>query len=77
MLCGDRAGEDERILADVADQPPDGLARDGLSGTPPIRAVPAVGWTSRIMVRSQVVLPHPDRPATPIVSPWRITIETP
>ena len=45
---GDRAREDERILADIADQPADGLAGDGLSrGTPPIEAVPAVGCTSR------------------------------
>ena len=30
MFCGDRAGEDERVLADVADQLADGLAADRL-----------------------------------------------
>src|SRR5208337_2622871 len=33
-IGGDRSREDERILADVADQPPDGLARDGLKRNP-------------------------------------------
>src|SRR3954468_3700536 len=47
------------------------------SGTPPTSAVPPVGWTSRIRQRSHGVLPHPDRPATPIVSPCRMVIETP
>src|SRR5919108_4350928 len=39
--------------------------------------VPSVGSRSRIMVRPSVVLPHPDSPTSPTVSPFLISRSTP
>ena len=39
------------------------------SGTPRSQTLPPVGCNSRISTLSQVLLPHPDLPAMPIVSP--------
>ena len=38
---------------------------------------PSVGWYSRNMLRPTVVLPHPDSPTSPTVSPGFILNETP
>ena len=73
----DRAGEEEGVLPDVADESPM-ASRVMLSrGTPPSVAEPPLGWVSRIRTRSQVDFPPPDRPATPIVSPCRMASVTP
>ena len=59
------AGRSPRARCDSSGHPADRARSRRSDG-------PAASWS-----RSQVVLPHPERPATPIVSPWRIVIETP
>ena len=52
-------------------------ASAGASSRPSSATEPAVGSTMPSSVRANVVLPQPDSPTSPSVSPGQITVETP
>ena len=69
-VFGNRSGDDERLLADIADNPADILARYSVpTAFRPETRSRRKGGISRNSTLIQVDLPEPGRPATPIVSP--------
>ena len=77
-VFGDRAGEDEGVLAHVADQLANDLPRDAGEtrrppGSPRLRRRAPVASACEAMSSCR----SPDRPATPIVSPCRIELDRP